>query len=579
MILNLKRIATVPLSRFLSSFMRGVLLLVLSLFAPHRLVAQPAAPQPRPAPTASEAGCLIQSDFGSSVHKNFETFVLQGNNLVHYWRDNSNVNYAWVRGQIISSQATGPGCGVQSDFHSGGHGNFEVVVPEGNNLVHYWRDNSDVASPWRRGQIISNHVTGPASIIQSDFQSGGHGNFEVIVREGANLIHYWHDNSDVNSPWRRGQTISTQISSAASIIQSNFHNGDHSNFEVVAREGNNLVHFWHDNSDVNSPWRRGQNISTAAGGAAQIIQSDFHNGDHGNFEVVTVESGSLVHYWHDNSDVNTPWQRGQTIAPSVSGAIGFIQSNFHSGNHGNFEVVAGTDGKVIHHWHDNGDVNTPWRLGQVVTPSARSQKICQMTGDFDFQNRHETKNRTNSRFSVSGTDLGYPFEHDGRLYLLFGDTHGGADHGPDSLAFTRDSDPEICPSLTFVADGQVFRPIQAPGVSLDWFEVPTTGFSVNGAMYVFVWTDHKDNFNGTFSDPVGHAAPPQGFRGGIWQSGNGLAADRHGNVYFQTGNKTDVLEPVTRSGHLLVQFQRKRLGAATENKRGRNLVRPVACRV
>ena len=77
-------------------------------------------------------------------------------------------------------------------------------MPEGTDLVHYWHDNGDVASPWRRGKTISTAATGPASIIQSDFK-GEHGNFEVVVLEGHSLIHYWHDNGDVASPWRRGK--------------------------------------------------------------------------------------------------------------------------------------------------------------------------------------------------------------------------------------------------------------------------------------------------------------------------------------------------------------------------------------
>ena len=36
--------------------------------------------------------------------------------------------------------ATGPGCIIQSDFSGGDHGNFEVVVLEGNQLVHYFHD-------------------------------------------------------------------------------------------------------------------------------------------------------------------------------------------------------------------------------------------------------------------------------------------------------------------------------------------------------------------------------------------------------------------------------------------------------
>jgi hypothetical protein len=172
--------------------------------------------------------------------------------------------------------------------------------------------------------------------------------------------------------------------------------------------------------------------------------------------------------------------------------------------------VAG--GRVFHHFHDNAHVASRWQPGQEVAPGGRSQKVCQLTGDIDFQNRHETANRTDQRFHVAGTDLGYPFEHDGRLYLLFGDTHGSTGDGRDSLAFTRETDPEACPRLDFVADGGTFLPVQAPGVSLAYFEVPTTGFSGNDAMYAFAWTNHRDLFqpdaNGqpTFSDPVGHAA-------------------------------------------------------------------------
>ena len=91
---------------------------------------------------------------------------------------------------------------IQSDFKSGDHGNFELVVPIGGNLVHFFHDNSNVNLPWERAQTITSGVTGPACLIQSDFKSGSHGNFELVVPVEGNLVHFFHDNSNVNLPWQ-----------------------------------------------------------------------------------------------------------------------------------------------------------------------------------------------------------------------------------------------------------------------------------------------------------------------------------------------------------------------------------------
>jgi len=478
----------------------------------------PAPPQAILPPPPTNAGCIIQSDFGSGSHHNFETLVLEGSKLVHYWHDNADVNYTWRRGQVISRQATGYGCLIQSDFKSGSHGNFEVVVPEGSQLVHYWHDNSNTALPWQRGGVISSQSTGPAGIIQSDFKSGSHGNFEVVALEGRTLAHYWHDNSNVNNPWQRGGTISAVASGPASIIQSDFKSGEHGNFELVAPEGNNLVHYFHDNSNVNNPWQRGQTVTQGVTGPASLIQSNFGSGGHGNFELLVPQGGNLVHWYHDNSNVNNPWQRGQTVLAGIAGYASLIQSNFGSTNHGNFEAVAFHGGQVFHHFHDNSNVNNPWQAGQQITVQSRSQKICQLTGEYDYGNEHNAFNATGSRYQLQGTDLGYPFEHAGRVYFSFGDS---GDNGIDSIAYTRDLTAENCLHLDFVADGNQFKPITIydaatnSNLSMGYFEVPTTGFSANGNLYLFAWTDHRalpgSNPKAVcgpnlFTNQVGHAA-------------------------------------------------------------------------
>jgi len=120
-----------------------------------------------------------------------------------------------------------------------------------------------------------------------------------------------------------------------------------------------------------------------------------------------------------------------------------------------------------------------------------TQKICQLTGDTDRELGKATINQTGSRYGVLGTDLGFSFPFEDRLYFLFGDTVGV--HAGDSIASSTDSDPEDCLQLQFVTgtDGR-YLPPKVPGVSLGPFEVPLGGFGVGEKMYIFFSTDHTE---------------------------------------------------------------------------------------
>jgi hypothetical protein len=126
-----------------------------------------------------------------------------------------------------------------------------------------------------------------------------------------------------------------------------------------------------------------------------------------------------------------------------------------------------------------------------VTVVSRPVKIAQLVGDFDRQRQQPTANRTETRYHLVSTDLGVPFQHHGRTYLLFGDTFGPP--GGDAIAFTTDRSPEDGLDLTFIHEETgVYRPVQIPGVSQGDFEVPMAGTSVAGRMYVYHTTDHSE---------------------------------------------------------------------------------------
>lgn len=124
-----------------------------------------------------------------------------------------------------------------------------------------------------------------------------------------------------------------------------------------------------------------------------------------------------------------------------------------------------------------------------------TRKVCQLVGETDRETGLATVNMTESRYGFWGTDLGASFEHEGRLYFLFGDTHARPGvwrpRDSDLIAHTDDRDPEGCLRLSIpVAEDGAYRPLTIPGVSSGPFEVPTGGFSANGRLYVMVTTDH-----------------------------------------------------------------------------------------
>src|SRR5262245_35701203 len=148
----------------------------------------------------------------------------------------------------------------------------------------------------------------------------------------------------------------------------------------------------------------------------------------------------------------------------------------------------------------NGPV---WLLGQP----ASTRKVCQLTGQNDKERNAVTINLTETKFHLKGTDLGASFEHNGRIYFLFGDTVP-TDASPnrpfnaDSIAWvSQNADPEQCLTLNFVtgSDTNYLSPqvINPDGTVLKnlAFETPIAGLSAGGSMYVFFTTDHHTETN------------------------------------------------------------------------------------
>jgi hypothetical protein len=120
-----------------------------------------------------------------------------------------------------------------------------------------------------------------------------------------------------------------------------------------------------------------------------------------------------------------------------------------------------------------------------------SKKVCQLTGDFDRAIGKPTLSQTGKNFGVNGTDLGSSFEHEGKLYFLFGDTVGRPGDR-DVMAWTTSTDPEkIRLDFHKAKDGK-WLPLTVPGINQGAFEIPSGGISIAGIIYVVCTTDHSE---------------------------------------------------------------------------------------
>jgi hypothetical protein len=121
--------------------------------------------------------------------------------LVHYWRNNTDPSLRWHPNaaeplfptDIVSTAATAAGAIIQSTFNEPTHpGSFKVLVLENENLKHYYRDNSKTGNGFVVGGLVTTGVSGAASFIQSTYNTPNFpGNFEAVVLQDRNLVHWY----------------------------------------------------------------------------------------------------------------------------------------------------------------------------------------------------------------------------------------------------------------------------------------------------------------------------------------------------------------------------------------------------
>lgn len=143
----------------------------------------------------------------------------------------------------------------------------------------------------------------------------------------------------------------------------------------------------------------------------------------------------------------------------------------------------------------------------------------------------ESPAQTHEPWNIYGTDLGFPIEHEGRLYVVFGDTWGRGDsEGPDWRSNTMaiiEPHPVHGYVITDVIVGEngeareLLSSLKAP--RREYTVIPTAGIARDGRMYL-----HYMSINDWVDSGWGYKHPAV--------NGAGLAySDDHGETWVKDG--------------------------------------------
>ncbi|HVW85589.1 MAG TPA: alpha-L-fucosidase [Bryobacteraceae bacterium] len=304
--------------------------------------------------TAQQSGFYIQTP--GQARDLVVPHRLQG--LVHYSRGNkiqdSLLRQEWAWPEYFGeNDVIGDASLIQSHFDTG---NLEVVARRGDQLMHFWRSIRN--GGWNETVVIpgSSGVKGYPALIQSSFPYPGNpdyrGNFEVVVPLAlGGLAHFWRDNQTAGFPWHGPTAVFGSGSfDAVALIQSSVGPG---NFEVVARQGSRLFHFWRDARTFQ--WN-GPTLIDATGGITgnpSLIQTTY-----GTFLAICPRSaGGMAIFYRNNNAPGYPWTRSATVLGTGSiAAVSVIEASS-----GYYEMIAKESDHLAFYWlNANGGHDGPF---------------------------------------------------------------------------------------------------------------------------------------------------------------------------------------------------------------------------
>ena len=270
-----------------------------------------------------------------------------------------------------------------------------------------------------------------------------------------------------------------------------------------------------------NPWLRGDLVSARALAPAALHQRG-RAGTAGHLLVAQIQEveGLLEYTWAVNGSEPDRWRRIGVVPASAedrppwdgpehaaewgTGTVIATATAASGLRSGWVQALVQVDASLYHLHRQRRGAQVRWlrhaclRLaddepfGEASEPS---RKLAQVSGERDSQpgggRPGGTLSSSESRAGVRGTDLGVRIDHDGRTFLLFGDTHWTR-----PWLGTRDAIAEV---LDPASDRPEVRfhgsPLSIVGgrTTLREYDVPLDAFSLDGELYTFFTSNHFRN--------------------------------------------------------------------------------------
>ena len=275
--------------------------------------------------------------------------------------------------------------------------------------------------------------------------------------------------------------------------------------DALVLGGEGLVHYRRLADRPDRPWLRLQVVSAAATGPGELHRL-------GRALLAVVPEGEATTAYRLGPDgwgqLPTPplvRRRSDVEEPPDAAALGIPPDRLRAVAgfrvRGRGAALADEDGSVFEYRLDRSG---RWRRvaclrladpGPFRIARADSVKLAQLSGELDATPARAgdpvpTLSRSLSTSGVLGTDLGVRFEHEGRSYLLFGDTHWTRPWlgGRDALAELTETGPRPgLPGLRF--HGSPLK-LRGRGVTRREYDVPLDAISHDGRVVAWFTSNH-----------------------------------------------------------------------------------------